>query len=399
LPLKYENRNAESSHAMSKPVVVAIITTDLRDDHRRHSEPEPSFGTAPTSLLQGLAGNADCVVHVISCVQKPVASPEKIAGNMFYHSVEVGKWGWMRGGYLGCILAVRKKLREIRPDIVHGQGTERYCSLSAVFSGFPNVITIHGNMRYVARVSKTPFLSFQWLAARLETFTIPRSGGVVCITNYTREGVRLTARHTWLVPNAVDKTFFEISREVPKKTVILCIGTICLWKNQNAFIRALDPLAKQTSFEVLFAGGLTRGDPYPEEFLSLVSSRPWCRYLGFGDRESVKNLLKSAAMLVLPTLEDNCPMVVLEAAAAGVPVVAAKVGGVPDLVEHGVTGLLFDPNDDAALRSAVMQIMDNQDTSQQMASRARQQALDRFHPDIIAGRHVEIYREVMVKNL
>jgi len=51
-------------------------------------------------------------------------------------------------------------------------------------------------------------VSFWWNAARLETFTVPRSLGVVCITNYTRDAVAGLAKKTWVVPNAVDESFF-----------------------------------------------------------------------------------------------------------------------------------------------------------------------------------------------
>src|ERR1700733_6019456 len=98
---------------MPKPIVAAIITTDLRDDWREYDKPEPSFGAAPSGLLEGLKGLDGCEVHVISCVQRPVASPPKLSENMFYHSVNVGKWGWLRGLYAGCVMAVRRKLREI----------------------------------------------------------------------------------------------------------------------------------------------------------------------------------------------------------------------------------------------------------------------------------------------
>ena len=93
--------------------------------------------------------------------------------------------GWLRTGYQGCIRAARKKLREIQPDIVHGQGTERDCAISAAFSGFPNVVTVHGNMRKIARANCARPFSFLWLAARLEGFTLPRTDGVVCITRIT----------------------------------------------------------------------------------------------------------------------------------------------------------------------------------------------------------------------
>ena len=95
-------------------------------------------------------------------------SPPKLAPNIFFHSLHVPKIGWMRTGYQGCIRAVRKKLKAIQPEIVHGQGTETDCAINAVFSGFPNVLTIHGNMRLIAKVNRVRPFSFPWLAARLE---------------------------------------------------------------------------------------------------------------------------------------------------------------------------------------------------------------------------------------
>src|SRR5205823_257675 len=104
-------------------------------------------------------------------------SPAKLAENIWYWGLHVPKRGWLRSGYQGCIRAVRKKLKEIQPDIVHGQGTERDCALSAVLSGFPNVVTLHGNMAELARLLRARFGSYGWLAARLETFTLKRAGG------------------------------------------------------------------------------------------------------------------------------------------------------------------------------------------------------------------------------
>ena len=380
---------------------IAILTTDNREPFREYHKPDPWFGTAPEALLQGFAQMPEVEIHVISCTQRQmISSPEKIASNIFFHSLHVPKIGWMRTLYLGCVRATKRKLREIQPDIVHGQGTERECSLGAVFSGFPNVLTIHGNMRLVAKVARARPFSFWWNAARLETFTIPRSRGVVCITNYTREAVADLARKTWVVPNAVDASFFEVQPEtnLEHPPVILCVGAVCLRKNQNAFIRALDPLAAKRKFQAVFLGVASRENSYSREFFELVAARDWCRHHDFVGREKLKSHLRGAALLALPSLEDNCPMAVLEAMAAGVPVVAAKVGGVPDLIEDGKNGLFCDPQNAASMNGAVENFLEQPEFARACAAEAKTRAKERFHPAVIARRHLEIYREVLGKN-
>jgi len=146
---------------------IAFLTTDNREHDQNYSASVPYFGTAPAALLEGFSHLSRLEVHVISCAKKLMSSPKKIASNIWFHSLHVPKFGWLRTGYSGCIFAVRKKLKEIQPDIVHGQGTERDCGISAVFSGYPNIITIHGNMAELDRVFHSNFGSFHWWTAKL----------------------------------------------------------------------------------------------------------------------------------------------------------------------------------------------------------------------------------------
>jgi glycosyltransferase involved in cell wall biosynthesis len=301
----------------------------------------------------------------------------------------------MRSFFLGCTLACRRKLRGIRPDIVHGQGTERFCAISAVFSGFKNVITIHGNMRILAKLSQAPRFSYPWLAARLEGFVVPRADGVVCITDYTRNAVRDTARKTWLLPNAIERRFFTETIRNPGSKVILCVGVICPRKNQVEFIHALDPIAERHGIQVLFLGKASEDVPYVSEFNKLLSERPWAKHGGLVSREELKTLLDSAGLLVLPSLEDNCPMVVLEAMASGVPVVAPNVGGVPDLVRDGQNGTLCNPQDRQSITAAVEKLLTHPDLATRLARTALIESEARFHPKVVASRHLEIYREVL----
>jgi glycosyltransferase involved in cell wall biosynthesis len=304
----------------------------------------------------------------------------------------------LRGGYLGCIRSVRRQLRAIQPDIVHGQGTERYGALTAVLSGYPNVLTIHGNMRLIAALNHDRPFSYNWLAARLERFTLPRTDGVVCITRYTQAAVAELAPRTWILPNAVNRDFFD-GQPAPNPAnppVILCVGAVCYRKNQNGFIQALDGLARQRKIRVVFLGQLA-ADTYGAEFLRMVGERDWCEHQPFTSHQQVKAQMHAATMLALPTREDNCPMVVLEAMAAGVPVLASNVGGVPDLVQHEVNGLFCNPDQPESFVNAVTRFLDDNPFAARIAATAREQARQRFHPLAIAQRHLEIYREVIDK--
>jgi glycosyltransferase involved in cell wall biosynthesis len=375
---------------------VAIITTDNREPFREYHKTMPWFGTAPEALLQGMAQLPDLEVHVIGCTQRPMASsPEKLADNIWFHSLLVPKFGWLRTGYQGCIRGVRRLVGELKPHIVHGQGTERECGLSAVFSGFPNVLTIHGNMRQIERVNQPKPFTYGWLAARLEAVTIPRSCGVVCITAYTQRAVAGLTRRTWVVPNAVDASFFEISAAASSPPLILCVGNISTRKNQNAFMRALDPLRASHPFNVRFVGVAGKHDLYGREFFRELQSRPWCSYEGFADRSRLKSHLKGAALLVLPSLEDNCPMAVLEAMAAGVPVVAADVGGVPELITTNKTGLLCDPTKPTSITAAIEKLLEDPNLAKRLANEAKAEAYLRFHPKAVAQQHLDVYREVL----
>ncbi len=375
---------------------VAILTTDNREHHRKYELANPYFGPAIEALFQGLAELPNLEVHVVSCTQKPMHAPEKLSANTWFHLLNVPKIGWLRTGYQGCVRATRKFLRELQPDIVHGQGTERDCAISAVFSGFPSVLTIHGNMRLIAKINHARVFSYGWCAAKLEQFTLPRVGGVICVSNHTRSLVKDAARQTWLIPNAVSSEFFMPRPTHSDGKDILCIGTICRLKNQNALIRALDILASRRDFRLLFLGQGAHGDLYFNQFLQLVSERSWCIHEGFVANEQLKTFFKRAVALALPSLEDNCPMVILEAFAAGVPVMAANVGGIPDIVQDGHDGLLFDPYDPSSIASAAERYLSDYSFARQMADNARIAAEGSYHPTLVGKQHLEVYEQVLI---
>ena len=275
---------------------IAILTTDSREHFRDYARPAPYFGTAPEALLSGFAEIGGAEIHVVSCTRQPVRAPEKIADNIWYHALHVPKIGWLRTGYQGCLRAVRKKLRAIRPDIVHGQGTEHDCALCAVFSGFPNVVTIHGNMKALAEFYRAPFGNYYWLTARLETLALRRTGGVFCNSAFTENEVAPRARRTWRVPNAVRRDFFlPPAAARTSKNILLNLGVVCDYKRQLELVDVAERLHERGhAVEFWFAGACVADSPYGRAFLEKIRvAEPagYARYLG------VKNAGELVALL------------------------------------------------------------------------------------------------------
>jgi glycosyltransferase involved in cell wall biosynthesis len=377
---------------------IALLTTDNRHPYRQYDRLEPFFGTAPEALLQGFAQLPEVEVHVVSCIRQPVTAPEKIAPNIFFHSVVAPKIGWLRTLYQGCIRATRKKLREIQPDIVHGQGTELDCGISGVFSGFPNVLTIHGNMRAVSKFYQARPGSFLWLAARLENFTLPRTAGVFCNSTYTRQLAAPRARKTWLVPNAVRLGFFNtpIQPRPPGRPVLLNVGVLQPYKRQLELLAAARNLHQRgLQFEMQFAGELTPHTAYGREFerqLRSAQAAGYARHIGLQSTPQLIATMDAASALVHFSAEESFGLVVAEALARNRKFFGTATGGVADIAT-GVDGAeLFSDGDFTALENGIARWLEADAPLPQSAAGTMRQ---RYHPEIIARRHLEIYREVL----
>ena len=375
---------------------IAFLTTDNREQHQRYDLPAPYFGTAMEALLQGFALLPHEVeIHVISCSKQAIQKPVKLAENIWFHQPVVPKLGWGRTFFLGCARAVRSALGEIGPDLVHGQGTERDCSVSAVLSGYENVLTIHGNMRVHAGRPESKGSLYYKMAAFLEGVCLRKTNGVVAISSYTDALVKPIASQTWLLPNAADLRFFEVESRFPQMPRLLFVGSLGERKNALGLIRACEPMLRANACTLAIAGDGHPADSYVAEVKRCASSIPGIEVLGFIGRDALAVELARSSLLVLPTYEDNCPMVVLEAMAAGLPVAASCVGGIPDLIQDMVTGRLFAPDDHQEMREAIQSIIFDRSNAERYGSCSREHAFEHYHPKVVAQAHLEIYREVI----
>jgi glycosyltransferase involved in cell wall biosynthesis len=377
---------------------IVQITTDNREQQNDYDNPTPHFGTAPQGLLDGFTYLDGIEVHVVSCSKKRINVPKRLSHNVFFHQPVVPKIGWGRTAFLGCVTSVRKILKTIKPDIVHGQGTERDCSMNAVFSGYPNVITIHGNMRVHAKRPEQAGNHYYKMASALESLCLKRTDGVIAISNYTRELVSGMASRTWVIPNAVDQRFFNVQTDatlpIPR---ILFVGSLDPRKNPLGLLQACTDMLTRRECEIAFAGQFCPDTPYGHAVLALMESLPGVSILGFLDRESLAYEFSRSTILVLPTFEDNCPMVVLEAMAAGIPIAASAVGGIPEIVSNEVDGLLFDPHHQEDITNSIRSLIKNPSQRAGISAACREKAIRLFHPRTIAEAHIRAYEDVLTR--
>lgn len=376
---------------------VAILTSDNREGFKDYANPAPRIGVAPEALLQGFAALGNQVeVHVVSCLQNPAPSPEKIADNIWYHGLHVPRIGWLRSGYLGCIRAVRRKLREIRPDLVHGQGTERDCALCAAFSGFQNIVTIHGNMRAIAKYYQATPGSFHWVTAKLETVAIKRTGSVFCNSAYTEGLVAPIAKRIWRVPNALRQPFFEQPLAAPGNSpVLLNIGEIFPRKRQLELLGIARNLHHRgLHFELKFIGAIpSKKTDYGERFLrevAVAQGAGYATYLGPMPVRDLINALDQASALVHCPSEEAFGLVVAEGLARNLKFFGSAVGGIVDIC-HGVEGAEVFPSL-AALEEGIANWLKSNCPRPQTA---KQTVQSRYAPEVVAMRHLEIYRSLV----
>ncbi len=234
---------------------LALLTTDNREYFKDYQVSAPSFTAGMEALLQGFATQPDMEVHVISCLQQPVKPLEQLSHNIWYHGLFVPKMGWLRTMYQGCIRAVRRTVKGLQPDIVHANGTERDCAISAVFSGFPNVVTIMGNMAELGRLFRARPGTYHWFAAHLENFTLRRTGGVICNSRYTGNLVQGRTRKSWVVYPALRSAFLEPAPPTARPPVLLVLGIVCPKCNELS--------TTDTELIAMAAFRLTRGPKIP----------------------------------------------------------------------------------------------------------------------------------------
>lgn len=375
---------------------IVQITTDSREHFKDYHTAAPYFGAAPEALLAGFAALPNVEVHVICCVRSPVPSTPKLAPNINYHPVLVPKSGWMSSLYYGCSAKVRELCQRLQPDIVHGQGTERECAITAVRSGFSNVVTIHGNVKELHRLGMFGSGLYGSMASFFESRALRQTTGVFCNSGYTQSLVSPRASQTWLIPNAIRAQFFQPCVVQGKRGIptFVIVGLICPRKRQLELLRMVGEIVRSgRKMQVVFAGSLSEESEYGAAFgaeLRLAEAAGYAEFAGFLDVPALIMLLDSShAFLHFPS-EESFGLVVAEAMARGLKFFGAKLGGIVDIAS-GIDGAELH-EDFQSLQAGVSQWLDAGASAPALAA---DEIASRYHPHVIAEEHLKIYQQVL----
>ncbi|MBV9255855.1 MAG: glycosyltransferase family 4 protein [Actinobacteria bacterium] len=201
-----------------------------------------------------------------------------------------------------------------------------------------------------------------------------------------------------VVANAPDDAFFAVERCPTAPPTLLTVGRLSPVKGIDVFLRAVAQLrAEGRDVAGVVVGSEQRG--YADHAAELHRLRD---ALGLGDAvtfagylEDTRDALAGSAVYVQPARWEGVPLAVLEAMAAGAPVVATDVGGVRDVITSGLNGLLVPPDDPAALAAAVARLLDDPDLAARLAVEGRRLARERYSRHGREEHMLHIYRDVL----
>jgi glycosyltransferase involved in cell wall biosynthesis len=279
-------------------------------------------------------------------------------------------------------------LRRERPDLLHVNSSKAAAlgRVAALAAGpRVRVFTVHG-WAFKAYTGPAGAL-YRW-ADRL---LAPLTSVTICVSE-TERAAGLAARtcraeRTVVIPNAIDVERAPRARLHGDPPRIVTVGRLAAPKDPLTLVRALPALGGRP-YSLAFVGG-GRDQPRVEEELRAHGLTE--RVALLGDRDDVPALLAGADVFVLASRSEGAPLSILEAMAAGLPVVASDVGGVAELVADGETGVLVPAGEPDALARALARLLDDGALRERMGAAGRARAHARFDVAELRAAHLELY--------
>lgn len=249
---------------------------------------------------------------------------------------------------------IRRVCQQIRPDLVHAWGSEKGASLIAARLPYPYVMTIQGLFAWYKQRMKLP--PYDRFVEIVERRSLKRARVVTTESTFAVKFLRdrYPALQIHQAEHAPNQAFHQLQRRPQTKPLrFIAVGGMGSRKGTDLILAALERLRPELDYTMTFVTNPNPG--YVAALQQQVSPATWQR-MEFKFHllpHEVAHELETATILLMPTRADTSPNAVKEAVVAGLPVVAAEIGGIPDYVVPGKNGLLFPVGDLEAFIQAV----------------------------------------------
>lgn len=296
-------------------------------------------------------------------------------------------------------------------------GIGRY---AAMLRGIPYIVSLHGGVYDVPRAEVRGWTAptrgtiewgkaLGWWVGSRRVFK--DADAIICLGAREARAVseHFPDRRVVRLPNGVDAdrfargdgARFRASWGIPSEAfVLLCVGRLDAQKNQAMLVEAMPTLlAQRPDFCAVLVGHIT-GAAYLRRLQRRIRDLGLERYVKLvpgidGASASLVDAYHAADAFVLPSRHEPFGIVVLEAWAAGLPVIVSNVGGIRDLVADGVDGLLFEPHDICGLIAGVLAVRENPTWSRGLALAGRAKATEQYSWNSVTTTLLRLYETVI----
>jgi glycosyltransferase involved in cell wall biosynthesis len=298
----------------------------------------------------------------------------------------------------------RRRLENVlnasEPGVVHFHET---WGLGCIPTSCAQVFTVHG---FDSENLPAGDGKFAWVRSKVwkmaETRGFARTKHIISISPYVTKQIRpYTQAAIHEIDNPVDPGFFTLTRNEEAGRV-LCVGWVSARKNTLGSVRAFAKAFHAGKAKKLVIAGTARDKAYlatVEAEIVKEGLSGAVEFLGQVNRQQLQAELSRASVSLLPSLQENAPMAVAEAMAAGVPVVASNRCGMPYMVEDNKSGFLVEPEDEPQVADRLTRLLGDAGLRRALAARSLEIAKERFHPAEVARKTMRVYQGIIAQRL
>lgn len=354
-------------------------------------------GILATRLGVRLAAR-DHEAHFIT-YERPVAIQGVDHENVFVHLVNVVEYPLFK--YPPYTIALGSEMFNVSQqrslDLIHVHYAIPHATaalLAREITGTPYVVTLHG--------SDVTILGSDSSYLAVNTHSVEQADAITAVSNfladeaYERLGIM---QDITVIPNFVDAEVFSpppcevIERNSKRDVVVAHISNFRPVKRVQDIVYAMSIVAKRAPGSRLMLVGDGPDRHRTERLIERLDLRQHILMTGF--RSDVPNLLRCSDLVVLCSETESAPLTLLEGMSSGLPVVATRVGGIPEIVEDGVNGFLVPPKHPEAIAEKILELNGDRELRSRLGEEARRTVLKRYTADKVVGQYLEIYEKVV----